>query len=238
MTKDNKINTLNIGLMILSCAAAFIMPFEVFLFAYAFLGPLHYLTEISWLHDRQYYSKGKYDYIFLLAIGLIITWDYISYRYHLWPYSGDATTDYEKAVTMNIGDKFLMIALLGGIILAFVKNLWFKVACLFLIFAFVNNWLHVDLDEEGKAVRNDSTILYILTSFVPTLIHVYVFTGLFILYGALKSRSISGLISFIIFVVCPLLLIFLFQNNQFSKIKRFLFIKSPYTPILELLIVK
>ena len=45
----------------MSCIAAFIMPFEVFLFAYAFMGPLHYLTEISWLHDRQYFAKGKYD---------------------------------------------------------------------------------------------------------------------------------------------------------------------------------
>ena len=32
----------------------------MFLFAYAFLGPLHYLTEISWLHDRQYFAKGKF----------------------------------------------------------------------------------------------------------------------------------------------------------------------------------
>jgi hypothetical protein len=62
ITKDVKINSINIGLMLISCIAAFVMPFEVFLFAYAVLGPLHYLTEISWLHDRQYFAKGKYDY--------------------------------------------------------------------------------------------------------------------------------------------------------------------------------
>ena len=49
------------------------MPFETFLFAYAFLGPLHYLTEISWLHDRQYFSKGKYDFTFLLIIGVVLS---------------------------------------------------------------------------------------------------------------------------------------------------------------------
>jgi len=32
-------------LMLLSAGAAFILPFEVFLLAYAVLGPLHYLTE-------------------------------------------------------------------------------------------------------------------------------------------------------------------------------------------------
>lgn len=41
--------------------------------------------------------------------------------------------------------------------------------------------------------------------FLPTLIHVYVFTGLFILYGALKSRSGSGYLSFMIFIACGLI---------------------------------
>ncbi len=46
------VNYLNMGLMVLSCALAFVLPFELFLLAYAVLGPLHYLTQISWLHDR------------------------------------------------------------------------------------------------------------------------------------------------------------------------------------------
>ena len=73
LTKDAKINYLNIGLMILSAGLSFFLPFETFLIAYAFLGPLHYLTEISWLHDRQYFSTGKYDYIVLLIIGILLS---------------------------------------------------------------------------------------------------------------------------------------------------------------------
>jgi hypothetical protein len=73
MTLDNRINYINIVLMLISCGAAFIMPFEVFLFAYAFMGPLHYLTEISWLHDRNYFAKGKYDFWVLVTIGVIIS---------------------------------------------------------------------------------------------------------------------------------------------------------------------
>jgi hypothetical protein len=34
-------------------------PFHVFLAAYAILGPLHYLTEISWLHDRGYFTRRQ-----------------------------------------------------------------------------------------------------------------------------------------------------------------------------------
>ena len=73
MLRDDRINYLNIGLMGITAILAYFMPFETFLFAYAFLGPLHYLTEISWLHDRQYFSKGKYDFIVLLVIGVLLS---------------------------------------------------------------------------------------------------------------------------------------------------------------------
>src|SRR5258708_2364966 len=66
----DQINYLNIGLMLLSAGLAFAYPFELFLIVYAVLGPLHYLTEISWLHDKNYYTKGKYDYFFLGAASL------------------------------------------------------------------------------------------------------------------------------------------------------------------------
>jgi hypothetical protein len=45
--------------MVLSCVVAFIFPFELFLFSYAILGPLHYFTKISWLHDRNYFTKAR-----------------------------------------------------------------------------------------------------------------------------------------------------------------------------------
>jgi hypothetical protein len=220
MTKSTRINNWNIGLMIISCAAAFIMPFEVFLFAYAFLGPLHYLTEISWLHNRNYFSKGKYDYVFLISIGIIITWDYFSYKYHFWPYQTveDAR---DIAIRLNIGDKLLLLALFGGLILAFVKNTTFKIISLLLVFAFINNWLRPVETESGDLAPKDSTFLYILTSFVPTLIHVYVFTGFFILFGALKERSISGLVSFFVFIVCPVLLVILFQDQKFMGVSEY-----------------
>ncbi|MFM7387345.1 MAG: hypothetical protein ACKO5L_04225, partial [Bacteroidota bacterium] len=73
LQRDDRINYVNIGLMGITAVLAFFLPFETFLFAYAFLGPLHYLTEISWLHDRQYFSKGKYDFVILLVIGILLS---------------------------------------------------------------------------------------------------------------------------------------------------------------------
>src|SRR2546427_4816034 len=59
ISNTDKINYLNIGLMLLSLGVAFFIPFELFLFSYAILGPLHYLTEISWLHERKYFTESE-----------------------------------------------------------------------------------------------------------------------------------------------------------------------------------
>src|SRR5689334_16188561 len=45
--------------MVVSCGLACLAPFTLFLIAFAVLGPLHYLTEISWLHDREYFSPRQ-----------------------------------------------------------------------------------------------------------------------------------------------------------------------------------
>lgn len=214
MTKTGRIDVINIGLMLISCAAAFVMPFEVFLFAYAFMGPLHYLTEISWLHDRQYFAKGKYDYLVLLGIGLLITYEYFGSRYQVWPF-----TEYNKEIfeNWNMGDKLICMALLGAVIMAFVKSIPVKIICLLLAFLVSNQAFRVD--EDGN--RPDSNMAYVVTAFVPTLIHVYVFTGLFMLFGALKARSKTGLWSFVTFIICPILLIVLFRDNNFVSVTKY-----------------
>jgi hypothetical protein len=169
------------------------------------------------LHDRQYFSKGKYDYLVLVSIGIIITWDYLSYRYQIWPYD-DPESSLAQSAELNIYGKFLLLALFGSVIMAYVKNGTAKLVSLFFLFAFINNWLKPEMDEAGNPVRKDSTLVYVLTSFIPTLIHVYVFTGFFILYGALKSRSRSGLLSVAVFLLCPLLLAFLFREHRFMEV--------------------
>src|SRR5262249_5848511 len=68
--KDDKTNYLNTILIVLSLGLAWFVPFQLFVFSYAVLGPLHYLTEISWLHDRNYFTNGKKfnNALWLLAI--------------------------------------------------------------------------------------------------------------------------------------------------------------------------
>ena len=52
-------DVVHLGLMLSALALAYLLPFELLLIAYAVLGPAHYLTEISWLHDRQYFLSAK-----------------------------------------------------------------------------------------------------------------------------------------------------------------------------------
>ena len=59
--------------MVLSLVVAAVVPFELFLISYAVLGPLHYLTEISWLHDRQYFAPRKVDWLPLVLCAVLIT---------------------------------------------------------------------------------------------------------------------------------------------------------------------
>ena len=198
MVKDDKINYLNIGLMLVTMVLAYYFPFETFLFAYAFLGPLHYLTEISWLHDRQYFTKGKYDFIPLLLIGIALSYA---------AFAKDAGFDmefYNTFVELGLFDKLLVLALFSSLLFAFVKNLPVKIFSILFLFIFISGWF----SEDNKEMNQSSTTVFALTSLLPTLIHVYVFTGLFMLFGALKSRSKTGLMSVGAFIILPIILIF------------------------------
>ena len=196
--KDAQINYLNIGLMALSALLAYFLPFETFLMAYAFLGPLHYLTEISWLHDRNYFSKGKYDFIVLLIIGILLSYAAFAKDF------GINVDFYESFVEANLFDKLLVFALFSAVLFALVENIFVKIVSILLLFVFVSGWLSPERADANRA----STTVFALTSLVPTLIHVYVFTGLFMLYGALKSRSKTGLLSVVSFILFPIILVF------------------------------
>ena len=197
-SKDSKINFLNIGLMLITAVFAFFLPFETFLLAYAFLGPLHYLTEISWLHDRQYFTKGKYDFVPLLLIGVALS-------YAAFAKDFEFNIDfYKEFVALNLFDKLLVLALFSSLIFAFVKNLVVKIIAILFIFIFISGWLA----PENAAENSKSTTIFALTSLVPTLIHVYLFTGLFMLFGALKSRSKTGLLSVAAFIIIPIYLVY------------------------------
>lgn len=209
--REDKINYANIGLMLITAVLAYFFPFETFLLAYAYLGPLHYLTEISWLHDRNYYSKGKYDFIVLLLVGILLSYAAFAKDF------GVSLEVYDYFVKMNLFDKLLVFALFSSILFALVKNLFVKIIAILFLYVFVSGWL----SPENSTSNAESTTVFALTSLVPTLIHVYLFTGLFMLFGSLKTRSVSGMWQMVGFVVVPLLLVFALPVDTKAPISKF-----------------
>ncbi len=189
LSSTEKLDVVNIGLMAISVCAAMIIPFHLFLLVYAILGPLHYLTEISWLHDRNYYTKYRYDAIILVIIGMLITLRFFASYLDL---------EFPKRFEGNLG----YIALLCSVVFVTVQNKFYRIAGIVLII-FTSELSH----------RNN--IYLFLSIFLPTLVHVYIFTGLFMLYGALKSKSRVGIWSVIALALCPVILYTVYPNRSF-----------------------
>ena len=49
----------HLGLMLAALGITYLVPFELLLLSYVVLGPAHYFTEISWLHDRKYFLPHR-----------------------------------------------------------------------------------------------------------------------------------------------------------------------------------
>jgi len=172
----NRINYYNILAMLASGALAVFIPFELVLLSYAILGPAHYLTEISWLNDRRFFTLKKYDYLYIAAAVIIC---YLTKQH------------FANLVFYAFGLSFILMAIKGNLTrLAAVVIL--AIGGYFLL---TNTILHV-----------------IFGLYVPTLVHVYIFTGAFILFGALKDKIVSGYVAFAVFLICPVLLCFLFRG--------------------------
>ncbi len=182
----DQINYLNIGLMIVAAVFAFYRPFETFLFAYAFFGPAHYLTEISWLHDRNYFTKRNYDWIFLLLAGIIITLA----NFNLIPNLPN------EASTILI-----FVSFISALIFVTIKNIVLRIVLI--VASALSSKLFI-----GSIIFNS-----VFGAFMPTLIHVFVFTGLFILVGALKGRSLSGILSLGVFIIVAISFFYLPISN-------------------------
>lgn len=186
LTTD-EVNYLNIGLMVISCVLAYLIPFQLFLFAYAVLGPLHYLTEISWLHDRKYFVEAKRArdrrarraWLMLVTVTLaVMLYGFIA----------------ERVLKQN------------------VTPIW-EIALFYLVFVTASQLWFSRNKSTGLAVIALSAVLLMLffsrsryyaliAFFLITIVHVFVFTAAFILFGALKGRSRSGVSSLIVFVLC------------------------------------
>lgn len=190
MNPAYKLDYINIGLLLVSCIVAFIVPFELFLFAYGVLGPLHYLTEISWLHDKNYFATNKRDVILLIVISFLLVLGSLK------QFTGIEIVELDYKFTNAI----IFIAFGSSLFFAFIKNNFYKLVGVILVILL--------------SAISDRMILF-FSVFLPTLIHVYAFTAIFMLYGALKNKSKPGYLSVLLHLAIPFVLFYLFRDKTF-----------------------
>jgi hypothetical protein len=119
------------------------------------LGPAHYATEISWLHDRKYFLPQRGIAIALAAVAIIA-----------------ALIDNASWFGFVMWSAFVMSALLAATTTALQSTLLFMVALL----------LTAVMLSNGASIAVVGILL-------PTLIHVSLFTLVFMMLGALRSAQ-------------------------------------------------
>ncbi len=194
LSATERLDLLNIGLMAVACAVAFVVPFELFLFSYAILGPLHYLTEISWLHDQKYYLPDRRLASGLLLLTALLTLVFFNVSHQL-----------GLALPVNAGAYVAYLAFFGTLVVVLGKTTRQR-----LLLVAVGLVLLL-------AIRSGTYFPLLLSVFLPTLVHVYIFTGIFMLFGALKSRSRTGLLAVGVLAICPVVLLVLFPDADPSR---------------------
>lgn len=148
-------DAVHLGLMLAALAITYVVPFELLLLAYVVLGPAHYCTEISWLHDRKYFLPPYRS----IPLGLVVV-------AVLAPLVNSATW-----FGLVIWAAFVACALLTATTAA--QSAVLTVVAL-------------GLTAAMAVGRSSFAVLGIL---LPTLIHVSLFTLVFMSLGAFRSRS-------------------------------------------------
>ncbi len=174
-----RMNHLNSLLMVIAAVLAMYKPFEVFLLAFIILGPLHYLTEISWLEKKDFYSNSKTAaWLFLPLCLLLMLPEVIKH------------TGLSSITTLLMIIAFVYAFVLAGTTSVIKTVITLLATVVFLRFSGLDTYPLV-------------TIGFVLL--LPTIIHVWFFTGTFLVTGVLKQKNASGYLSVAIFIICSLL---------------------------------
>ena len=147
-------DAVHLGLMLAALAIAYVVPFELLLLSYVVLGPAHYLTEMSWLHDRKYFLPHRSIALALVLVAVSA------------PLVGSATW-FGFVVWMT----FVACALLTA-----------TTAAQSAVLTAVALGATVAMAVNGAS-------LAVLGILLPTLIHVSLFTLVFMTLGAYRSGN-------------------------------------------------
>lgn len=187
------IDKLNIFLVLFSALLAFIFPLELFIFSYAIIGPLHYITEIKWLHQKKYFFTE--DQRIWLSAGIIATLVIFIPKiyFKLYGLNGSLYDVFNVVNEWSNSVIFCTLLLAGAYQFKPSKLKWILVGVAAVIGSIV--------------FKNIESYQLLIGVFVPTIIHVYLFTIIFMLYGARRSHSTFGYIAVACAAIVPVVII-------------------------------
>jgi hypothetical protein len=168
-------DVLHLGLMLGALAAAYLVPFELLLLAYVVLGPAHYFTEISWLHDRSYFLPHR-GIAAVLAIVAVVA----------------ALIDNASWFGFAMWGALVVCAMLAATTSAIESMLLFMVAIAL-----------------SAIMYSSGSSLAVIGILIPTLIHVCLFTLIFMVLGAHRagSRVQAALVVVYVIAIAAILLL-------------------------------
>lgn len=133
-------------LMLAALSLAYVVPFELLLLSYVVLGPAHYATEISWLHDRSFFLPQRGVAAGLAALAVLAAF-------------------IENA-------SWFGIVMWGALVICIaMQSIVLLLAAIMLTLAMAVN----------------GTSIAVLGVLLPTLVHVSLFTLVFMTLGAARS---------------------------------------------------
>ena len=157
------------------------------------------LTEITWLKKRDCFTTGKRDYIFLILPRVALTIIVLVSTYSQRPMVKDINALFVSVFGerfFNFSNVMIFVAFFPALAFVMFKDWLYK-----LIFIFLSLFI-------GYAIQNSAPFLIFFAVFLPTIIHVFLFTGFFIVLGALKNRSVTGIASAVVFILCAVIFLY------------------------------
>ncbi|HML14075.1 MAG TPA: hypothetical protein VK456_12270 [Xanthobacteraceae bacterium] len=148
-------DAVHLGLMLLALGIAYVVPFELLLLSYVILGPAHYTTEISWLHDRKYFLPHRGVAVALAVVA-----------------AAAAMIDSASWLGFVMWSAFVVCALFGA------TTTGAQGAVLVIGALGLTAFMYVRVPS-----------LAVLGVLLPTLVHVSLFTLIFMTLGAWRSGS-------------------------------------------------
>jgi len=188
-----RVDYINIGLILLSAILAFQYPLELFVVAFVILGPLHYFTEINWLDKKNYFIDGPKRLWLWIGLGASLLLMIPKFYFY---FSGQQSgTTYDAMVTFDQWTNacyFLSFIAAIGFVMIRKRIYWIALLVPAFLIAIVFN--------------ANYTYVSLIGLFLPTIIHVYLFTLIFMTYGARKSKSKPGFFAVGLALVIPFMI--------------------------------